>query len=62
MVVIGKIGWDLLLDGMRVLLDASIDRETLARIREIIDQEQNVATIDWLSGRNVEDLNSLRLE
>jgi divalent metal cation (Fe/Co/Zn/Cd) transporter len=61
-VVIGKIGWDLLLDGMRVLLDASIDRETLARIREIIDQEQNVATIDWLSGRNVEDLNSLRLE
>lgn len=62
MVVIGKIGWDLLLDCMRVLLDASIDRETLARIREIIDQEQNVATIDWLSGRNVEDLNSLRLE
>jgi divalent metal cation (Fe/Co/Zn/Cd) transporter len=61
-VVIGKIGWDLLLDCMRVLLDASIDRETLARIREIIDQEQNVATIDWLSGRNVEDLNSLRLE
>jgi len=38
-VAIGKTGWDLLSDGMRVLLDASLDADTLLRIREIIAQD-----------------------
>jgi len=51
-VAIGKTGWDLLSDGMRVLLDASIDAETLNRIREIITGEPGVAEVKWLTGRN----------
>jgi predicted Fe-Mo cluster-binding NifX family protein len=51
-VAIGKIGWDLLSDGMRVLLDASIDVGTLDRVREIIDSEPGVAQVKSVTGRN----------
>jgi cation diffusion facilitator family transporter len=51
-VVIAKTGWDLLVDGMRVLLDASVDAETLLKIREIIAAEPEVAELKWVTGRN----------
>ena len=51
-VAIAKTGWSLLSDGMRVLLDASLDAETLLTIRGIIDAEPMVAEIIWLTGRN----------
>jgi cation diffusion facilitator family transporter len=51
-VAIGKTGWDLLADGMRVLLDASLDAETLLQIREIIVAEPAVAELKWVTGRN----------
>lgn len=51
-VAIGKTGWELLADGMRVLLDASLDAETLNRIREIITGEPGVAEVKWVTGRN----------
>ena len=51
-VAIGKTGWDLLADGMRVLLDASLDAETLLQIREIIADEPVVAELKWVTGRN----------
>jgi cation diffusion facilitator family transporter len=51
-VAIGKTGWELLADGMRVLLDASLDPETLLEIREIILDEPLVAELDWVTGRN----------
>jgi cation diffusion facilitator family transporter len=51
-VAIGKTGWDLLSDGMRVLLDASLDPETILRIREIITGEPVVAELKWVTGRN----------
>jgi len=51
-VAIGKTGWELLSDGMRVLLDASLDAETLNRIREIITGEPGVAEVKWVTGRN----------
>ncbi len=47
-----KTGWDLLRDAMRVLLDASLDAETLQKIREVIETEGAVAEIKWLTGRN----------
>lgn len=49
---IGKTGWDLLSGGMRVLLDASLDPETLLQIREIIVDEPVVADLKWVTGRN----------
>jgi cation diffusion facilitator family transporter len=51
-VAIGKTGWDLLSDGMRVLLDASLDADTILHIREIITAEPTVAELKWVTGRN----------
>lgn len=49
---IAHTGWELLADGMRVLLDASIDFETLERIRKMVKQDPMVAEIKSLVGRN----------
>ncbi|MBN1873399.1 MAG: cation diffusion facilitator family transporter [Anaerolineae bacterium] len=51
-VAIGKTGWELLSDGMRVLLDASLDADTLLEIRETIMAEPTVTEIKWVTGRN----------
>jgi len=51
-VAVAKTGWDLLSDGMRVLLDASLDPDALLRIRQIIIAEPTVAELEWVTGRN----------
>ena len=51
-VLIAKTGWDLLSDGMRVLLDASLDAETLDEVRAIIEAEPTVTEVRSLVGRN----------
>ena len=51
-VAIVKTGWELLSDGMRVLLDASLDADTLLQIREIIAAEPTVAELKWATGRS----------
>lgn len=45
-------GWGLLVDGMRVLLDASLDARTLEAVRRIISTDKNVIEIKSLVGRN----------
>ncbi len=45
-------GWELLKDGMRVLLDASVDHDTLSTTRELIMEEPTVVKINSLIGRN----------
>ncbi|MDX9786017.1 MAG: cation diffusion facilitator family transporter [Desulfobacterales bacterium] len=52
LIFIAHTGWQLLSDGMRVLLDASIDLPTLDSIREIIKSEPMVSEIKSLMGRN----------
>ena len=52
LIFIAKAGWELLSDGMRVLLDASIDFATLNQIRRIIRQEPAVGEIKSLIGRS----------
>ena len=52
LIFIARAGWELLSDGMRVLLDASIDFPTLDTIREIIKGEPLVGEIKSLMGRN----------
>ena len=49
---IAHTGWELLVDGMRVLLDASIDHETLGKVQRIIEAEPLVAEVHSLTGRN----------
>ncbi len=51
-VLICKTGWELLSDGMRVLLDASLDAETLDQVRAIIEAEPTVTELRWVVGRN----------
>ncbi|HQE93659.1 MAG TPA: cation diffusion facilitator family transporter [Anaerolineae bacterium] len=51
-VAIVKTGWELLSDGMRVLLDASLDAETLVRVRELIAADPAVTTLRWVTGHN----------
>ncbi|MBN1273462.1 MAG: cation diffusion facilitator family transporter [Candidatus Aminicenantes bacterium] len=45
-------GWGLLSDSMRVLLDASVNRETLDQIRSTIEAEPAVSTVKSVTGRN----------
>lgn len=51
-VFIAYAGWELLSDGMRVLLDASIEPTALAQVRQIIESEPMVREVRWLTGRN----------
>jgi cation diffusion facilitator family transporter len=47
-----KTGWELLNDGMRVLLDASLDAETLNQVRAIVEAQPAVVSVNSLTGRN----------
>jgi cation diffusion facilitator family transporter len=49
---IGKTGWELLSDGMRVLLDASLDAEAILEIRRIVLSDPAVSELKWVTGRN----------
>jgi predicted Fe-Mo cluster-binding NifX family protein len=51
-VFIARSGWELLSDGMRVLLDASLNPQTLDQVRKIIESEPMVTEVRWLAGRN----------
>jgi cation diffusion facilitator family transporter len=47
-----RTGWQLLKDGMRVLLDASLDTDTLVKVRQIILNDPAVDQVKVLIGRN----------
>jgi cation diffusion facilitator family transporter len=49
---VAKSGYEILVNSLKVLLDASIDYSTLNKIREIIEKEENVEDIETLIGRN----------
>jgi cation diffusion facilitator family transporter len=51
-VAIAKTGWELLVEAMRVLLDASLDADTIFRIRQTIAAEPTVVDVAWVTGRN----------
>ena len=47
-----KTGWDLLVDALRVLLDASLDPKSLDEIRTVIAADPATADVTWITGRN----------
>jgi cation diffusion facilitator family transporter len=49
---IAKVGWDILKDSMRTLLDASVAPETLRQIREAVLRFDQVGEIQSLQARN----------
>ena len=61
-VLIAKTGWELLADGMRVLLDASLDAETLDQVRAVVDAEPTVTEVRSLVGRNAGRYRFLELD
>jgi cation diffusion facilitator family transporter len=50
--VIAKVGWDILKDSMKTLLDASVDPITLHRIRDVIGRFSQVKEIKSIQARN----------
>ncbi len=61
-VLIVKTGWELMVDGMRVLLDASLDAETLDQVRAVVDAEPTVTEVRSLFGRNAGRYRFLELD
>ena len=51
-VVIGKTGIELLLGGLRVLLDASLEDDLLMEIHEIVESEPTVSQVQWIASRS----------
>lgn len=51
-VFIAKTGFEILKDGVKVLLDASVDYETLSKTEKIILDAPQVVEIKSLTGRN----------
>ena len=51
-VFILRAGWGILVSGMRVLLDASVDAGTLNKIRSLIGDESAVSTVKEVIARN----------
>jgi cation diffusion facilitator family transporter len=51
-IIIIKTAWELLADGVRSLLDASLSQDILEKIQALIIAEPAVASVQWLSGRN----------
>lgn len=49
---VAKTGWDLLFEGMRVLLDASLEPKTLETIRRAVGSDPMVVDVDSVTGRN----------
>lgn len=51
-IAVAKTGWDLLVDALRVLLDASIPRKDLDEISRTISGDPAVADVTWITARN----------
>lgn len=51
-IFIAHAGWEILIEGVKVLLDASLDKNTLQQISAILIEHPAVKTIKSLTGRN----------
>jgi cation diffusion facilitator family transporter len=51
-VVVVWMGWSLLREAMRVLLDASLDAASLLEIRNVIGADPAVTEVKWITARN----------
>tara|TARA_B100000965_G_scaffold384630_1_gene385074 strand:- start:9345 stop:10649 length:1305 start_codon:yes stop_codon:yes gene_type:complete len=51
-IAVVKTGWDLLIEALRVLLDASLDAASLGDITRIIKADPAISEVNWITGRN----------
>jgi cation diffusion facilitator family transporter len=45
-------GWEILVDAIKVLLDVSVDHETIEEVKKILEKEPMIAKINSVRGRN----------
>ena len=55
-------GWEILVDAIKVLLDASVDHETLDEVRKILEKEDMIERINQINGRNAGSYTFLYLD
>jgi len=55
-------GFEILKDAIKVLLDASVDGETIQEIREILDQEEMINRTVHITGRNAGSFQFIQLD
>ena len=55
-------GFEILKDAVKVLLDASVDAETLQQVRDILDKEPMIKAVNHLHGRNAGSFQFLQLD
>jgi len=55
-------GFEILKDAIRVLLDASVDAETIQEIRAILDEEEMIARVVHITGRNAGSFQFIQLD
>ena len=55
-------GWEILVDAIKVLLDASVDNETLEEVKDFLKQEDMIEKIKSVRGRNAGSFKFLYLD
>jgi len=55
-------GFEILKDAIKVLLDASVDHETIESVRAILDEEEMIGRVVNISGRNAGSFKFLQLD
>jgi len=55
-------GWEILVDAIKVLLDASVDQETLDEVKEFLQKEDMIEKINSVRGRNAGSFKFLYLD
>jgi cation diffusion facilitator family transporter len=55
-------GWEILLDGIKVLLDVSVDPETIQEIRKLLEKEEMIQKINNIRGRNAGSFKFIHLD
>jgi len=55
-------GWEILVDAIKVLLDASVDTQTLDNVKELLKKEDMVKEINSIRGRNAGSFKFLYLD
>ncbi|MCF6205650.1 MAG: cation diffusion facilitator family transporter [Sulfurovum sp.] len=55
-------GFEILKDAIKVLLDASLDYETIDQIRKILEKEPEIKKINAIAGRNAGSFKFVRLD
>jgi divalent metal cation (Fe/Co/Zn/Cd) transporter len=55
-------GWEILVDAVKVLLDVSVDHETIEEVRKILEKEPMIARINDIRGRNAGSFKFMHLD